>query len=299
MTTMYSPAMTIASVSDIGDGQIQQDYVSISDDMRRIVLCDGHGLFGHDFAQATCDFMLSQKYPETRDPYMLFSLTNTHLKETMGDKMGGTTCTYVSFDSDKNMTVANVGDSSVRYWDSCDSGTCASTDHSPTRLDEFLRIRNAGGDCVFDDNRGAFPKGQQPVFLPCDFFFAFNASGVNYYKNCRKEYAAYFKSPCDTKRLAVTRSFGDWPLVPYGLITEPSVRMVTPSDATRSVVIASDGLWDVMLDLEIGNILRAPVFLDRRDALGAAAALLETALVAGRKQFGQTRDNITIVVAYV
>lgn len=292
--------MTIASVTDIGDGQNQQDRVSISEDKRRIVLCDGHGLLGHDFAQAACDFMLSQDYLETRDPNVLFSLTSTHLKDTMGDKMGGTTCTYVSFDYANNMTVANIGDSSVRYWDNCDMGTDASTDHSPTRLDEFLRIRNAGGECLFDDKRGAYSKGQQPVFLPCDFFFAFNAAGTNYYKNCRKEWAAYFQSPCETNRLAITRSFGDWPLVPYGLITEPSVRIVTPpSGATRSVVIASDGLWDVMTDSEIGEILRRPAFLENRDAEGAAGALLESALVAGRKRFGPTQDNTTIVVAYL
>lgn len=289
--------VSFASVSDIGDSSVQQDKFSVSEDGKRIVLCDGHGVCGHDFAQTVCDFMVAQ---EPGDPYSLFSLTHSHVKQTMGDKLGGTTCTYVSFDSERYMTVANIGDSSVRYWDNDDMGLRASTDHSPTRLDEFMRIRNAGGECVFDDKRGEFQKGQQPVFIPCDFFFAFNASGGNYYKNCRNEWATYFQSPDMSQRLAITRSFGDWLIAPYGLITEPSVRIVAPaSGVTRSVVIATDGLWDVMRNYEIGEILRSPVFLENRDAAGAAEALLDAALLAGRKRFGPTQDNTTIVVAYI
>jgi serine/threonine protein phosphatase PrpC len=293
---MHSESMTIASVSDIGDGSIQQDRVSISDDKRRIVLCDGHGELGHEFAQKACDFILSQEH---QNPSVLFSLTGAHLKETMGDKIGGTTCTYVSFDSENYMTVANIGDSSVRYWDTTGSGMSVSTDHSPTNLEEFLRIRNAGGDCLFDDKHGEFKNGQQPVFLPCDFYYAFNVSGGNYHKNCRNDWAAYFNSPDMSQRLAITRAFGNWLIAPYGLITEPSVRVVSPPGQTRSVVLASDGLWDVMRDSEIGDILRRPEFLDNRDATGAAEALLKSALIAGSKRFGPTRDNTTIVVAYL
>jgi hypothetical protein len=54
-----------------------------------------------------------------------------------------------------------------------------------------------------------------------------------------------------------------------------------------------------MRDSEIGDILRRPAFLENRDAEGAAGALLNAALIAGSKRFGPTRDNTTIVVAYL
>ena len=290
--------MTIGYADDIGDGRVQQDRLSISPDNNRVALCDGHGLYGHDYAQAACDFLMANPMEDTG---RLFSLTNAHLKDRFGDKGGGTTCTYVTFDADQKMTVSNIGDSSVRYWDSAGSGVGVTTDHCSTRLDEFMRIRNAGGCCIFDDQHGRYPKGQQSVFLPGDFFFAFNAGGGNYHKNCRKEWATYFTTPTRSASLAVTRSFGDWGLVPYGLIHDPAVRVVVPppTSATRAVVIASDGLWDCMLDTDIGDIVRRTAFLESRDATGAAEALLAYALLAGRRMYGPDQDNTSVIVAYL
>jgi serine/threonine protein phosphatase PrpC len=300
--------------SDIGDGRIQQDRALISPDGTRAVLCDGHGLYGHDYADVVCNFLMSIKNDDTI--HRLFSRTSTHVKETMGDKHGGTCCSYVSFDAERNMTVANLGDSSVHYWDTFGSGISVSKDHSPTRLHEFQRIRNAGGECVFDDQRGRYPKGSQPVYLQEDFFLSFNAAGGNYHKNCRNEWAAYFQTPLTAKdeeaailfgtpaeqhRLAVTRAFGDWPLVPYGLISEPSVQVVRPptQNTVRAVVIASDGLWDGLQDVEIGAIVRRKEFLENRNAYGAAQALVSAGLVAGRRMFGENQDNTTVIVLYL
>jgi len=291
-------SMTIGYAEDIGDGRVQQDRFSISPERDRVVLCDGHGLHGHDYAQTACDFLMTNPMDDTG---RLFSRTNAHLKERFGDKGGGTTCTYVSFDADRTMRVSNIGDSSVRYWDSTGSGVGVTTDHSSTRLEEFMRIRNAGGCCIFDDQHGRYPKGQQSVFLPGDFFFAFNAGGGNYHKNCRNEWATYFTTPTRSAALAVTRAFGNWGLVPYGLLHEPAVRVVPPPSpgTIRAVVVASDGLWDVLSDVDIGDIVRRDAFLESRDATGAAEALLAGALRTGRQMYGPNQDNTSVVVAYL
>jgi hypothetical protein len=168
-----------------------------------------------------------------------------------------------------------------------------------------MRIWKAGGRCVFDDSNGRFRKGQQPIFRTFGDVFTINAGGGNYYKNCRQEWATYFTTPqvpgFSSYRLAVTRSFGDLDLVPYGLITTPSVNVVAaPAPAVvRAVVIATDGLWDVMTDTDIGTIVRRPAFLESRNAQAAADILLESALVSGRKLFGQNQDNTTVVVLYL
>ena len=291
--SMTSTHMTIGYAEDIGDGRVQQDRFSISPERNRVVLCDGHGPHGHDYAQVACDFLIANPMDDTG---RLFSRTNAHLKERFGDHLGGTTCTYVSFDADRTMRFSNIGYSSVRYWYSTGSGVGVTTDHSSTRLEEFMRIRNAGGCCIFDDQHGRYPKGQQSVFLPGDFFFAFNAGGGNYHKNCRNEWATYFTTPTRSAALAVTRAFGNWGLVPYGLLHEPAVRVVPPpSGAIPAVVIASDGLWDVMTDVDIGGIVRRSAFLESHDATGAAEALLACALLAG----SPNQDNTSVIVAYV
>jgi serine/threonine protein phosphatase PrpC len=95
----------------------------------------------------------------------------------------------------------------------------------------------------------------------------------------------------------VTRAFGNYPLIPYGLSSIPSVKTVEPppEGVRRAVVIASDGLWDVMSNESIGAIVCGIA-----SAEAAAATLLTVALAAGRALFGEpVQDNTAIVVVYL
>ena len=314
--------LSIGYALEQGDSSIQQDRIRTSS--TRVVLCDGHGPFGHEFAEAVCNFQITS---ETTDPILLFAETDTHLKEIVRPEkfstVNGTTCTHVSFDTiTRVMTVANLGDSALRYWDSHGEGVGVSTDHCPLNLSEFDRITAAGGRCTFHDNTNKYHKGKQSVFVDGEY----NTNGAYYHKNCRKEHASYLenqppilvdeeddlygngpiavdpktKQPYLPLRLAVTRAFGDWPLVPYGVSCVPSVRTVEPpAEGVRAVVVASDGLWDVMKDFEIGLIVRNPKYMKDRDANGAAKEIVQLALLAGRKLFGPNGDNIAVAVVYL
>jgi serine/threonine protein phosphatase PrpC len=98
--------------------------------------------------------------------------------------------------------------------------------------------------------------------------------------------------------LAVSRSFGDADFKePLPLVTAtPDVTRATLTPADAFVVVASDGLWDVVDDAGAVAIAGASLRGARgapaaRAAEGAAAALVDAALRAG------SMDNVTAVVA--
>jgi len=285
-------------ILDIADGLIQQDAACIAGNT--VVLCDGHGKRGHDFSKAVSDYMIASPIV---DPLALFAETNIYLHMLFPlDVDGGTTCTHVHFHPESHvMTVANIGDSSVHYWDAVGPGTPASIDHCPCNKDEFIRVTSAGGLCLFG-NDGLPGRVKSPTYIPqADGSLRYNAEGMNSMKNVHGEAAAYLEGRGTPVRLAVTRAFGDWALVPHGMITTPSITTVSPPSAgtTRAVVIASDGLWDIMNYEDISAIVRDPKFMDPKDATAAATALMAIAIPAGRALFGPHQDNTTIVVVYL
>lgn len=51
-------------------------------------------------------------------------------------------------------------------------------------------------------------------------------------------------------RLMLSRSFGDWAIKEYGVIAEPHITKIEINDNDSYIIIASDGLWDVIKDEE-------------------------------------------------
>ena len=306
--TVASPAsespMSIAFATDIGGSRLQQDRAKISSDSLRAVVCDGHGRRGEEFAQAVVDFQMSNTFAK---PTELFSATDAHIRSILppafSREVGGTSCTHLSFDPEKGVTISNIGDSSARFWDAEGAGVAASVDHCPSDKEEFSRIVGLGGQCTFHDMHNIYAKGKQPVFIKDGDDLVYNTGGGYYYKNCHQQFSSYFETP-DThfgfqSRLAMTRAFGDYVMCPFGLSVEPSVVVLPPTDCVRAIVMASDGLWDVMKNEDIGAIVRNPTFLDSRDATGASAAIMEASLQAARRLFGPSSDNVTVLVAYI
>eukprot|EP00026_Physarum_polycephalum_P003299 Phypoly_transcript_03309.p1 GENE.Phypoly_transcript_03309~~Phypoly_transcript_03309.p1 ORF type:complete len:738 (+),score=125.55 Phypoly_transcript_03309:75-2288(+) len=89
--------------------------------------------------------------------------------------------------------------------------------------------------------------------------------------------------------LAITRALGDTALTKKGVIATPFVseRDVLPLD-DEYLILASDGLWDVISDQEAAEIAHA-----EQDAQKASKKLMKTALERGSK------DDITVVAARV
>ncbi|XP_020098206.1 probable protein phosphatase 2C 8 [Ananas comosus] len=99
--------------------------------------------------------------------------------------------------------------------------------------------------------------------------------------------------------LATSRSIGDYYLKPY-VISEPEINVMDRTDKDEFLILATDGLWDVVSNEVACKITRnclsgrmAAAFPDAvsgRTAADAAALLVELAMSRGSK------DNISVVV---
>ena len=85
--------------------------------------------------------------------------------------------------------------------------------------------------------------------------------------------------------LAVSRAFGDSHCKPYGVSAEPELSRFDVADTDQFLVLASDGLWDVVDEAQCGHMLRRCT-----DPLDGARALCEMASQRG------SMDNITVLV---
>lgn len=90
---------------------------------------------------------------------------------------------------------------------------------------------------------------------------------------------------------------GDWYLRPW-IIPVPEITFATRSDEDECLILASDGLWDVMSNQEVGEVARRLLRRRRRsmvnDEVSAAQAVADnlTEIAIGRN----SSDNISIIV---
>jgi serine/threonine protein phosphatase PrpC len=55
-------------------------------------------------------------------------------------------------------------------------------------------------------------------------------------------------------KLMVTRSFGDWEQKSFGVISSPHITKIEINGEHKYVIMASDGVWDVLDDLEVYSL---------------------------------------------
>jgi protein phosphatase 2C len=97
--------------------------------------------------------------------------------------------------------------------------------------------------------------------------------------------------------LAVSRAIGDHALRPYGVVAIPEVNHVARSDTDDFLLLASDGLFEVMTDEEATSLADSAVSksLSKGANVHAAARIAAKVLVRIALCRGTT-DNITVTV---
>ncbi|KAK8545219.1 hypothetical protein V6N13_066509 [Hibiscus sabdariffa] len=99
--------------------------------------------------------------------------------------------------------------------------------------------------------------------------------------------------------LAMSRAIGDRYLKPW-IIPVPEVTFTTRTDEDECLILASDGLWDVMTNEEAGEVARRLLRRQRRrsliadDGVSAAQAVADslTEIAIGR----HSSDNISVII---
>lgn len=166
----------------------------------------------------------------------------------------------------------------------------------------------------------------------CPRIFSINSVGelvkgkrIGYYKNVNSEPASIVVLPSeydfklgpdiqlnDTNcALAMSRSLGDFSLKPVGVTEKPIVTILDmkpffenmqsiDGNPNITIILATDGLWDNMREFE--TVSDTNQFLQESVNFTRTAQEIATALGnendrRGRCNFGNTRDNTTIIVA--
>jgi serine/threonine protein phosphatase PrpC len=96
--------------------------------------------------------------------------------------------------------------------------------------------------------------------------------------------------------LAMTRALGDCALRPF-VSCDPEVREIARSHEDRALVLATDGLWDVLSPLEVMAVVERVLLSNHcanadADERASACASLLVSLALER----QTMDNVSVVV---
>ncbi|GAQ86471.1 protein phosphatase 2C [Klebsormidium nitens] len=255
---------------------------------------DGHGPFGHLVAKRVRDTLPSllsdylvtildkgDKENSPLPPEELEPLELTHLKgafkgaflemdselrnhPTIDSFCSGTTA-ICALRHHNHLFVSNLGDSRLILGSQGPDGkiiaTQLSVDLKPDLPDEKRRIRASKGR--------VFALPDEPdvtrVWLPHE----------------------------DTPGLAMARAFGDLCLKDYGIISAPDVTHYKLTDQDKFIVLASDGVWDVLENQEVIQLVAS--LAARKDA---ANRVIQTAVRTWREKypFSKTDDCACVVL---
>lgn len=98
----------------------------------------------------------------------------------------------------------------------------------------------------------------------------------------------------DSPGLAMARAFGDFCLKDFGLISVPEVSHRYLTDKDEFVVLATDGIWDVLSNKEVVDIVAAAPTRS-----SASRALVETAVKAWRYKYPTSKvDDCAVVCLF-
>lgn len=232
------------------------------------VLCvgvfDGHGENGHEISFLAHKYLIKNLFSTNKLDYQsAFSNTNQEISEKCKEKQidythSGSTSTLVTIAHNK-LTVAHIGDSRAilikRYKNSLIS-VPLTIDHNLKDPLESARVVENGAHIV-----KRFKNDVKRIYIPRD-----------------------------SMGIAVTRAFGDSAFNNVGVISEPCVRDIQLDGTEEFLVVASDGVWDVVHGWEIAAALES----------GESKKVCENyAKIAWDRWIGETKDvvdDITLVI---
>ncbi|MCL7043490.1 hypothetical protein MKW94_020863 [Papaver nudicaule] len=245
---------------------------------------DGHGLYGHKVAERVRDCLplsifshcqhwdtleednqISAKLEEAVDEaFKVMDKEPRNMHPKVIDCLNSGTTAVAMVRQGKHLVTGNVGDSRAVLGTRDRKGSLIAVrltkDLTPNLKTEAERIRNRNGR-VF-----ALKGDVARVWLPDK----------------------------DSPGLAMSRAFGDFCFSKYGVTSEPEVSYRRLTDKDEFVVLATDGIWDVLSNKEVVNIVRsAPA------KTSAARALVDAAVSAWNEYSTSKVDDCTAVVFHL
>lgn len=101
----------------------------------------------------------------------------------------------------------------------------------------------------------------------------------------------------DIPGLAMTRSFGDEAAARVGVVAEPEILELDLGKDDKFLVLASDGVWEFLSNEDVAQIVRP--FFEKRNAEGAAEALVRESYLKWKSEEDDIIDDITCVIVFL
>ncbi|XP_010536208.1 PREDICTED: probable protein phosphatase 2C 72 isoform X2 [Tarenaya hassleriana] len=221
------------------------------------------------------------------------------LLQTFDCSFSGTTA-VIAIRQGNDLVLANLGDSRAVLGTVSEDGELGAvqltTDLKPGVPREFLLLLlppSLVSGCAKGLNQYRYPEfscaaGEEERITRCNGrVFALKAEPYN---------PRVWLPNRDVPGLAMSRAFGDFVLKDYGIIAVPEVshRRLTPND--QFLVLATDGVWDVLSNDEVVSIVSS-----ERKPASAAKLVAETAKAAWKKKKLQSTkvDDITVACLFL
>ncbi|CCI50594.1 unnamed protein product [Albugo candida] len=211
-----------------------------------------------------------------------FERTDKDFLKKSDRPQAGSTGTTV-FIAGKRLFVANVGDSRTILSRSGEA-VPLSNDHKPNRPDEAQRIRDIGGFVIHGRIMGELAVsrafGDAPFKIldtPSEPLIASGDANIG---------STLQKADVDSQLTINPSDILKGPLV----ICTPEITETHLTDEEEFLVLASDGLFDVLADQEVVDFVRAKL-LQSRDVQRTTEALVQHAIVHQR-----STDNVTAII---
>jgi len=243
---------------------------------------DGHGPDGHHVSQFLIEtipsLLLEEMDQEDINLPNAIKITCQLTKEMLDvsevDASSSGSTAVFAIVTEETIYVGNVGDSRAAIL-CAKAGSCCggasltgeplTDDHKPESSAEAARVRAAGGLCM---QMGPVMRVVQPT------------EGTD----------------GSVRGLAMTRSFGDIWAENIGVIPEPDVFMYKRCDHDRYLVAASDGMWDMMTEVEVASYF-VQAEKDGTELSRTTQGLVEEAVNRWTSQGMQADDTSMVVLA--
>ncbi|KAK4804564.1 hypothetical protein SAY86_004381 [Trapa natans] len=285
-----------------GEKGVNQDCCIVWEEFgcqRDMIFCgifDGHGPWGHYVAKRVRDTMPSSllwNWQETLaqaslDPDFNLESGKKHHWSDIWKNSYFKTCASVD---------QELGQ--LRKIDSFYSGTTALT---IVRQGEYIVIANVGDSRAVLATTATDDGTLEPVQLTLDFKpglpdEAERITQCNGRVFCLEDEPGIHRLWCpdnESPGLAMSRAFGDFCVKDFGLISEPEVIQRSITGRDQFIVLATDGVWDVVTNQEAVDIVSS-----MPDRGKSAKRLVEYAMRAWkRKRRGIAMDDISAICLF-
>lgn len=230
---------SVASVKGLKPGNpnwINQDNFFVIErldnkDLHFYCVLDGHGEHGHHVSRKCRENFPGHIKSVNFDMKKAFSMMQNDLNSCEFDvRCSGATCVLASLFGGR-LSVSNCGDSRAvlgrRNPNGSISAHALTSDHKPEKSEERKRILGCGGHLGCRQVLVNQP-GRGPVSMPVG--------------PCR----VWYQHRGETLGLAMSRSLGDSIVHKSGVSAEPEILEHQVDDFDEFMIIATDGVWDVM-----------------------------------------------------